>query len=418
MLRHRSCRAACRRLTAVALAAFVCAAAPAQTFVRSPRSFQVGPHPSAIVAADLNGNGIPDIVTANTGMLGDPRDERPANDQLSVLMSDGRMQYTALPPLQTGFAPYAIAVANMDHLPALDLVVGSFMATRGWDVSIFRNLGDNLFEPVHFAVPDDALDYRRMRDGDGFPLFTTPGVTSVAVADFNRDTYRDVVAAGWSSDVLIYFPGAADRYLGDPRLLPSPGGPRVVRAADIDGDGRMDIAVLLYISQEVALWRDDGAGNFELAERFPTRGRLPQSMELADVTGNGHLDIVVSHAHSDDSVVLFPGTGSFSFPLSQEIMLGSKRDVLEHEIRDIVVADLNGNGKKDIAAACHGSATVKVLLNQSTAPSLPISFRVETYSFGDGRPRALAAADFDGDGKMDLAVALWGDNRVGFLLGR
>lgn len=405
-----------QRLIAAALLFALCAAGHAQTFTRSPKTFTVGPNPSAVVAPDLNGDGIPDIVTANTGTVTDPREERPANDQLSVLMSRGTLDYVALPQLQTGFAPYSIAVANMDILKAPDLVVGSFMATRSWDVSIFRNLGDDLFEPLHFGVNDESLQYHRMRGGDDYPLFTTPGITSIAVADFNRDSYRDVVATGWSSDVLVYFPGVPDKFLGEPRLLPARGGPRTVQVADFDGDGNDDLAVLLYVAQEVALWRGDGHGNFEMVEHFPTRGRLPHGLAVGDLNGDGKLDLAISHAHVDDSIVLFFGAGGFSFPLSQEITLGKARDVLEHEIRDLLLADLDGDGKKDLAAACYGSDTVKVLLNRSQGSALPMTFATETYTFTDGKPRALALADFNGDGKQDLAVALWRENKVAILL--
>ncbi|MCX5758481.1 MAG: FG-GAP repeat protein, partial [Candidatus Hydrogenedentes bacterium] len=61
--------------------------AEAQTFARSGKSYQVGPNPTAIAVADLNDDGFPDIVTANTGTMSDPRQERPANDEVSVLMS-------------------------------------------------------------------------------------------------------------------------------------------------------------------------------------------------------------------------------------------------------------------------------------------------------------------------------------------
>jgi hypothetical protein len=393
------------------------AVAHAETFSRSTKTFTVGPNPSVVVAPDLNGDGVPDIVTANTGVVADPREERPANDQLSVLVSQGPLDYLTLPQLQSDFAPYSVVVANMDVLKAPDLVVGNFVATRGWDVSLFRNLGDNLFEPLHFSVPDESLLYNRMRGGDDFPLFTTPGITSVAVADFNKDTFRDVVATGWSSDVLVYFPGMPDTFLGEARLIPAKGGPRTVQLADFDGDGNDDLAVVLYVAQEVSLWRGDGQGNFQMVEHFSTRGRLPQGLAVGDLNGDGNLDLAVSHTHVDDSIVLFFGAGNFTFRMSQEITLGKERDVLEHEIRDLLLTDLDGDGKNDLAAACHGSGTVKVLLNRSQGTTLPLTFSTESYSFQEGKPRALAAADFDGNGKKDLAVALWKENKVAFLLG-
>ncbi|HEO71445.1 MAG TPA: hypothetical protein ENN80_09285, partial [Candidatus Hydrogenedentes bacterium] len=180
-----------------------CGAGATDTFSKHKRWLSVGPNPSYIVAADLTGDGLPEILTADAGSLTDPREERPAHDQVSLLVARGDLEYEHQPQLQTGFAPYCIVIANIDALKAPDIVVGSFHAVRRRNLSLFRNLGENLFEPLHFRIPPDKeLPYKRMRDGDGSPVFTTPGITSLVVRDINHDGFRDVVATGWSSDVI------------------------------------------------------------------------------------------------------------------------------------------------------------------------------------------------------------------------
>ncbi len=392
--------------------------AAGDTFKKHTRQLPAGPNPSAIVAADLNGDEWPEIITADVGSLTDPRQERPAHDQLSFLVAQGDLDYEPQPQLQTGFAPYCIAVANIDALKAPDLVVGSFHAVRERNISLFRNLRDNLFEPSHFSIPPDReLPYERMRDGDGAPIFTTPGITSLIVSDINHDSYRDIVATGWSSDVLIFVPGVPDAYFGAPRFTRAVGGPRDVKAADFDKDGETDLVATLYTAGQLALWKGDGTGAFEPAAHFASRGRLPHKVQVADVNRDDRLDLVVSHCYTDDSIVLFYGDGDFQFSLSQELMLGEDRKVLEHEIRDIIVTDLNGDDKPDIAAACYGSAQVVVFINNSPDAALPQTFREETYPYKDARPRGLCAADFNRDGARDLAVTLWEANAVGLLLG-
>ncbi len=191
--------------------------------------------------------------------------------------------------------------------------------------------------------------------------------------------------------------------------------PQDVDLADLDGDGKTDLAAAMYATAEVALFKGDGAADFKEATRFQSRGNLPSTLHIRDINKDGSPDIIVSHAHSDDSIVIFYGDGPFSFPLSQEIMLGKDRDVLEHEVRDIAVADLNGNGRMDIVAACHASASVIVLFNESDDDATPQRFRREEYLFDEGRPRALCVADFDKDERQDIAVALWDVNAVGFM---
>ncbi len=392
--------------------------AEAQTFARSGKSYQVGPNPTAIAVADLNDDGFPDMVIANTGTMSDPRQERPANDEVSVLMSKGSLEYEALPPLRTDFAPYALAIANVDALKALDIVVASFMAVHHHDLALFRNMGGNVFEPHYFKVPEEKLAYNRMYNSNQEPVFTTPGLTSIVLGDFNHDSLRDAVATGWSSDLIAFFPGTADTYFGDPKTIAAPGGPRDIKAADFDGDGNLDLVATLYCSNEIGIWKGDGKGGFEPAARFETRGHLPNKMQIADMNRDGHPDIVVSHCHTDDSIVIFYGGGNFDFSVSQEISLGTKRDVLEREIRDIVVADFNHDERPDIAAACHASGQVVVLINEGGSPAPPLTFKFETYTFDGAKPRALAAADFNKDDAVDLVVVLSSENKVELLAGK
>jgi len=416
-------RALAIRLAATAaVLTMLTTAAFGQTFFRHNREFSVGPNPSAIAARDLNDDGLPEIITADRGELTDPAEERPANRELSLLVAQGDLDYTPQPALLADFAPWCIVVANMDALKAPDLVVGSFHATSGQQLKLFLNLTDEThfrFKEAAFSVPTQQLTYVRQRDLDGRPVFTAPGITSLAVRDFDGDGYRDVIATGWTSDVLLLFPGVPDRYLGDPTTFHAPGGPRDVQIADFDGDGKADLAVAMYSSSEITLWRGDGQRGFTEADRFRSRGALPHQLRVADMNGDGHLDLVVSHCYSDDSIVIYYGDGAMGFPTSQEIALGTDRSVMEHEIRDIVVEDFTGDGRPDIAAACYESSQIVVLLN-TPGDVQPITFVQETYSFpaDRARPRALCAADFDANGRADLAIACWKSNTVRLLLNR
>jgi hypothetical protein len=408
------------RFGALALALGAALPAPAQIFTRHGEQFQVGPQPSAIAARDLNDDGLPDIVTADRGQLAGPREERPANDELSVLIASEKLNYTRRhPSLKTGFAPYSIALSNIDALKWPDIVVASFHSTRGLDISLFLNLKqEDVFKPHHFAIAEDSLLYGGHRDGDGNPLFTSPGLTSLVVHDFNGDGLRDLVAASWSCDVLVYMPGHLETFFGEPAFLRAPGAPRDLALGDFDGDGNMDVAVCYYQERTIGLWRGDGAGGFDEQTRFNTRGRLPVSLQAADLNNDGKLDLAVGHAYADDSVVLFYGDGAFGFPLSQEFLFGEDREVLEHEVRGIALGDYDRNGWQDVAAACYASGKVIVMCGRGVEPGSLPAFEKQTYEFPDAKPRALCTADFNADGTDDLGVALWETDTVGLLLGR
>lgn len=389
-----------------------------ETFTKSPKVPLVGPNPSAIAATDLNGDGLTDIVTANSGAMTDPRQERPANDELSVLIAAPGMEYTPLPPLRTDFAPYGLAIGNIDALKAPDIVAVSFMSVNHQDLAVFRNMGESLFEPSYFPVPTETLPYKRALDAENQPVFTKPGLTSVILVDANKDGFRDAIATGWSSDVIVYYPGAVEARFEPAKTVQAADGPRDLKAADFDRDGNPDLAVVLYSSSEIGLWKGNGTGAFDPVTRFSTRGKLPTKIEVADLNRDGNLDLVVSHCHTDDSVVVFYGDGSFSFSASQEILLGESREILEQEIRDIAIADFNGDERLDIASACYGSGQVILLTNDSDSSSIPLKFTRESYPYENGKPRALCVADFNQDTAPDLGVTLWNANVVAFLMGK
>lgn len=381
-------------------------------------TFRVGPFPTSIAAADLNDDGIPEIITANRGHLSDPSDEIPGGEELSLLVAKEKLDYVAEPPLSTGFGPYAVAIANIDALKEPDLVVVNFMATRNRDLSLLRNIEDNLFEPHHFSVDDEALRYTQRRDGVGNPVFTTPGLTALVIDDFDKNGYRDVVATGWSSDTLVYFPGDADTYFGDPVLVPIAGNPRDLASHDFDRDGDEDLVVALYRTNEIALLKGNGDGTFEEVNRFASRGTLPSSLALGDINGDGKKDLIVGHRHADDSVVIFYGDGKFEFSVAQELMFGEDRKKIESDIRDVLVEDFNEDGKPDLAISCAASQKIIILTNATKKEASLGTFKRKKYSVKKGSPHALCSADFNRDGKLDIGVALWGEDRVTLLLGR
>ena len=235
-----------------------------RTFGMPSRYYQVGPNPNAIAVADLTDNGLPDIVTVDRGALHNPREERPANDEISLLLAELPLDYVRRhPSLKTGFAPYDVALANVDGLKWPDIITVNFHTARHRDISVFLNFKDDgIFKPVVFEIPSNLLSYHRHYDAESMPMYTTPGLTAVAIRDLNQDGLRDLIATAWSSDVIVFMPGHEEKIFDTPRLMPAPGGPRAFALTDLDEDGLPDLAVAMYATAEIAVFKGDGTGNF------------------------------------------------------------------------------------------------------------------------------------------------------------
>jgi len=186
-----------------------------------------------------------------------------------------------------------------------------------------------------------------------------------------------------------------------------PSGPRRVAACDFDRDGTPDLVVTHYNSDCITAWRGDGSGRFELMQSISSGGETPYHLELTDLNRDGHPDIVVGHRGATDNVTLLFGRGGFEFSLARSICAAESDDshVVEYEIRDVSVTDLNGDGEREVVAACRRANVVLVwqLRHQSGEIDLQPAGRIELPGKG---PRALASKDFNGDGRNELALAL------------
>jgi hypothetical protein len=180
--------------------------------------------------------------------------------------------------------------------------------------------------------------------------------------------------------------------------------PQAVVTGDLNGDGRLDLAVANSAGNTVSILRGNANGTFQAAQDFAT-GAVPRSLAVGDFNKDGKLDLVTANAGAYDlSVLSGNGDGTFQPPTS--IGIGSRQ-------LSVAVGDFNSDGKLDLAVAAivpsgeyfPGAIDYDVLLGHGDgtfgAPS-----RNEIY-FGDTvYSAAVTVADLNGDGKLDFAMAL------------
>jgi FG-GAP-like repeat len=342
----------------------VVGAATASAAIRFASPMQLATGSAWMVAAgDLNGDGKSDIVAVNPVSLG------PGGVSIEMNTTPkGSMQasFRRCPSLRTnGASPQALALADLTGDGKLDLIVGNFFTDGG---------------------------------GPGFPAFPAgPGIQV-----FQNNTP----------------PGAACPTFAAPVDIAAGVAPEVLAVGDFNGDGRPDLAFTDYgipglpQTQDVSVVMNEGVhnGRLEFSRRFSYDvGEQPLGVAAADVNGDGKPDLEVGNNFSANVSVLINRT-----PIGARDPLFSAPDSFAAGSRPLgpetlAVGDLTGKGKPDIVtpnfASDHG---MSVLMNTTAKGADTPSFAPQaTYDPGLG-PQMIAIANFDGDGKPDIAVALQG----------
>ncbi len=296
-----------------------------------------------------------------------------------------------------GAMSVAVGDLNLDGIP--DLVVAN---QSPGTVSVLLGNGDGTFQA---AVSYDS--------GAGIGGLSE----SVAIADVNGDGKPDLVVGNHAnSNSVGVLLGNGDGTFQP--VVTQPGlGFWFVAVADVNGDGRPDLIGECPISGGfVGVALGNGDGTFQDTACYDTGATNPFGVAIADVNGDGHLDLVVANLwvgwpNTEGSVGVLLGNGDGTFQPAAIYDSGGT------EAYSVAVADLSRDGKPDMVVANFGSGTVGVLLNNGDGTFQPAA----TYDSG-GSPTTVAVKDVDGDGKLDLLVAsestgTGGNGTVGVLLG-
>jgi hypothetical protein len=353
-------------------------------------SLATGRLPAQIVAADLNGDGLTDLVVRNAG-----------DGTLSVYLGSPFLRISFMGPLNPQLAPPSflphvtlpvgigasdVQADDTTGSGMLDLVVTNKLTGQ---VSILRNLGSGTFAPPE--------PYRAGNGLSASDTTSTPEVTSleatagVAAGPLKPGGPTDLVTANPGSNTMDVLAGLGQGRFANPVTIHTPSPALALRMGDFTGNGVNDLAVLS--ANVLRVYLGDGNGGF----LPPTSYAMPSEADgltVADLSGNGKLDVLVGDAYGDVLVLLGYGDGSFRpyRKTDQSVALA--------------VADLTGNGSKDVIFADQGLD--RVVVDYGAGGSTVLG----DHATGLLDPGAVKLADLNGDGIPDLIVANSGSNNV------
>jgi uncharacterized repeat protein (TIGR01451 family) len=273
--------------------------------------YMAGMQPTWAAIADFNGDGKPDIAVCNQN-----------NNTITILLNQGDGTFTAGVAISTSL-PFRVVTADLNGDGRVDLIVVSATGYAG----VFFGAGDGTFQAPSASIyvccdsslavgdfngdgkPDLALGmYVYLNNGDGTfgdATYLADGAFAWAVVDLNADGKADLIGTDHANGLMVYL-GKGDGTFQTPVYYPAGSGPSDITLADINGEGKLDVVVASSLSNAIFVLPGNGNGTLQPGVSYSV-GRNPVSVVAGDFDGDGRTDLAVVNS-ADNSLSILLGT--------------------------------------------------------------------------------------------------------------
>jgi alpha-tubulin suppressor-like RCC1 family protein len=356
---------------------------------------------TSVVIADLDGDGKPDIALVNQGYVSIFRNISTNGEPLNAACFAPRVD------LPYSANAYKLRAVDLDGDGKLDLIA---CETGGSNITIFHNIS------TPGSLTTNSFEA-------GFKLPTGNDCRHAMAVDLDGDGHLDIVALNYGDSTISIFRniGAAGSLttnsFSPPVTLACPGGPYEAVAADLDGDGRPDLAVVNGDNNTVSIFQNVAVPGVLNTNSFATRIDLPAdsnptTIAAVDLDGDGKLDLVVGLVHSSNTSI-YQNISAGGGLLTANSFAPRVNFSTPYWGFTVAVADFNGDGKPDITEVGQLPSTMSVFQNTSSPGSITSASLGPRVDFGTGwNATGVAAGDLNGDGRPDIVFCNYYDSNI------
>jgi hypothetical protein len=272
--------------------------------------------------------------------------------------------------------------------------------------------GDGDIDALSAAYSDNAIGWHENTDGAG--TFSArqvisggvSGAQDVFAADIDGDGDMDALSAGHSDGTVAWYANTdgAGTFGGQQLITTLATGAESVFATDLDGDGDIDVLSASMSGDTIAWYENtDGAGTFGARQVISTSATNARTVYAADLDGDGDMDVLAA-AGFNDKIVWYENTDGAGTFGGQQYITASADNAW-----GVSAADIDGDGDMDVLTASFGDDTIAWYENTDGAGAFGGEQVITTDADG---ATSVTAADIDGDGDMDVLSASTRDNTV------